>query len=98
MKARANNSVRIIGGEYRSRVLRFPDLPVLRPTPDRVRETLFNWLGQRLDGPCDFGSPVAEVRAQTEVDNHGAGSLLERSRPGVVRTSLACSKPLPLRV
>jgi 16S rRNA (guanine966-N2)-methyltransferase len=50
LKARANNSVRIIGGEYRSRVLRFPDLPGLRPTPDRVRETLFNWLGQRLDG------------------------------------------------
>jgi len=49
-KAKAGNSVRIIGGEYRSRVLHFPDLPGLRPTPDRVRETLFNWLGQRLDG------------------------------------------------
>ncbi|MFN3593559.1 MAG: 16S rRNA (guanine(966)-N(2))-methyltransferase RsmD [Thiobacillaceae bacterium] len=42
--------MRIIGGAWRSRVLRFPDLPGLRPTPDRVRETLFNWLGQRLDG------------------------------------------------
>jgi len=31
-------------------VLRFPDLPDLRPTPDRVRETLFNWLGQDLTG------------------------------------------------
>lgn len=31
-------------------MLRFPDLPGLRPTPNRVRETLFNWLGQRLDG------------------------------------------------
>jgi 16S rRNA (guanine966-N2)-methyltransferase len=30
--------------------VRFPDAPGLRPTPDRVRETLFNWLGQRLDG------------------------------------------------
>ena len=45
-----HNSVRIIGGACRSRVLHFPDLPDLRPTPDRVRETLFNWLGQRLDG------------------------------------------------
>ena len=34
----------------RSRLIRFPDVQGLRPTPDRVRETLFNWLGQRLDG------------------------------------------------
>lgn len=44
------NSVRIIGGQYRRRVLKFPDSEGLRPTPDRVRETLFNWLGQELDG------------------------------------------------
>jgi 16S rRNA (guanine966-N2)-methyltransferase len=44
------NSVRIIGGEFRRRVLKFPDSEGLRPTPDRVRETLFNWLGQELDG------------------------------------------------
>ena len=44
------NRVRIIGGAYRSRILRFPARPGLRPTPDRVRETLFNWLGQDLSG------------------------------------------------
>ena len=44
------NRVRIIGGQWRSRYLRFPALPDLRPTPDRVRETLFNWLGQDLTG------------------------------------------------
>lgn len=44
------NSVRIIGGDYRRRALKFPDSEGLRPTPDRVRETLFNWLGQELDG------------------------------------------------
>ena len=44
------NRVRIIGGEWRSRILTFPPAAALRPTPDRVRETLFNWLGQRLDG------------------------------------------------
>ena len=44
------NSVRIVGGELRRRVIRFPDSEGLRPTPDRVRETLFNWLGQELDG------------------------------------------------
>ncbi len=44
------NRLRIVGGLWRSRVLRFPDAQGLRPTPDRVRETLFNWLGQRLGG------------------------------------------------
>lgn len=44
----AANRVRIIGGRYRRRLLEFPDAGGLRPTPDRVRETLFNWLGQDL--------------------------------------------------
>lgn len=38
------HSVRIIAGAWRGRRISFPDLPGLRPTPDRVRETLFNWL------------------------------------------------------
>jgi len=42
--------VRIIGGVWRRRVVRVPNAAGLRPTPDRVRETLFNWLGQTLDG------------------------------------------------
>ena len=44
------NRVRIIGGQWRSRLVKFPPAAQLRPTPDRVRETLFNWLGQRVDG------------------------------------------------
>lgn len=44
------NRVRIVGGIHRSRILRFPARAGLRPTPDRVRETLFNWLGQDLSG------------------------------------------------
>ncbi|MFA6014173.1 MAG: 16S rRNA (guanine(966)-N(2))-methyltransferase RsmD [Gallionellaceae bacterium] len=44
------NKVRIIGGSHRRRLIEFPDAEGLRPTPDRVRETLFNWLGQTLDG------------------------------------------------
>ena len=44
------NQLRIIGGRWRSREIHFPDADALRPTPDRVRETLFNWLGQSLDG------------------------------------------------
>lgn len=43
-------TLRIIGGNFRRRLLRVPARPGLRPTPDRVRETLFNWLGQTLDG------------------------------------------------
>lgn len=42
--------VRIVGGEWRRRFISFHDAPGLRPTPDAVRETLFNWLGQDLTG------------------------------------------------
>lgn len=42
--------VRIVGGDWKRTPLVVVDAPGLRPTPDRVRETLFNWLGQRLDG------------------------------------------------
>jgi 16S rRNA (guanine966-N2)-methyltransferase len=46
----ARGRVRIIGGEYRRRLIAVAARPELRPTPDRVRETLFNWLGQELRG------------------------------------------------
>lgn len=42
--------LRIIGGTWRGRRLRFPAAADIRPTPDRVRETLFNWLGARTAG------------------------------------------------
>ena len=44
------NQVRIIGGRWKRTLLPVADRPGLRPTPDRVRETLFNWLGQDLAG------------------------------------------------
>jgi 16S rRNA (guanine966-N2)-methyltransferase len=46
----ATNQVRISAGEWRSRLLRFPNVTGLRPTPDRVRQTVFNWLGQDMHG------------------------------------------------
>jgi 16S rRNA (guanine966-N2)-methyltransferase len=49
-QGKGRNRVRIVGGEWRSRIVEFPDAPGLRPTSDRVRETLFNWLGQALHG------------------------------------------------
>src|SRR3954464_15732786 len=47
---RAANEVRIVGGQWNRPRLPVADKPGLRPTPDRVRETLFNWLGQDLEG------------------------------------------------
>lgn len=44
------HTIRIIGGDWKRTPLPVIDLDGLRPTPDRVRETLFNWLGQQLDG------------------------------------------------
>lgn len=46
----AARTLRIIGGTWRGRRLRFPPSPEIRPTPDRVRETLFNWLAGRVPG------------------------------------------------
>ncbi|MEA2118606.1 16S rRNA (guanine(966)-N(2))-methyltransferase RsmD [Halovibrio sp. HP20-50] len=52
--------LRIIGGEFRRRQLPVLNIPGLRPTPDRVRETLFNWLGQQL-----YGQQVLDLFAGT---------------------------------
>ena len=42
--SKSNNQLRIIGGEWKRRILPFANIDGLRPTPDRVRETVFNWL------------------------------------------------------
>lgn len=47
--AQAPGQIRIIGGIWRKTVLNVPHFPGLRPTPQRVRETVFNWLGQKMD-------------------------------------------------
>lgn len=44
------NQIRIIGGQWRGRKLSFPDAKGLRPTSDRVRETVFNWLASHIGG------------------------------------------------
>lgn len=48
--ASGQGSLRIIGGDWRGRRLQFPELPGLRPSADRVRETVFNWLAPRIMG------------------------------------------------
>ena len=49
-KSVKSNQIRINAGVWRSRLLKFPDVEGLRPTPERVRITVFNWLGQDLTG------------------------------------------------
>lgn len=49
-KEKSGGRIRIIGGKWRSRKISFREAPGLRPTGDRIRETLFNWLGINIDG------------------------------------------------
>jgi len=75
MAKKSGNRLRIIGGQWRSRFLPFPDVEGLRPTTDRVRETLFNWLQ-----PVVHGAAVLDVFAGSgalgfEALSRGAGSL-----------------------
>jgi len=72
----APNRVRIIGGQYRRRLLEFPDSAGLRPTPDRVRETLFNWLGQDLPGWACLDLFAGSGALGFEAASRGAGRVV----------------------
>lgn len=78
-----NNAVRIIGGQWRSRRLAFPPIPGLRPTPDRVRETLFNWLAPVIHGARCLdvfaGSGAMGFEALSRGAHHAV--FLDASRP-----------------
>jgi 16S rRNA (guanine(966)-N(2))-methyltransferase RsmD len=73
--------VRIVGGQWRSRLLEVTAAQGLRPTPDRVRETLFNWLGQDLDGEHCLDLFAGSGILGFEAASRGAGAvvLVERS-------------------
>ncbi len=77
------NRVRIIGGDWRSRTLNFPNQAGLRPTPDRVRETLFNWLGQTLYGKTCLDLFAGSGALGFEALSRGAKQLVmvEQNRP-----------------
>lgn len=83
--AGASNQVRIIAGAYRRRLLRFPDADGLRPTPDRVRETLFNWLGQELHGLSCLDLFAGSGALGFEAASRGASSvvMLDAARPAL---------------
>jgi 16S rRNA (guanine966-N2)-methyltransferase len=51
-KVNLSNKVRVIGGKWRGRKIPFTDVKSLRPTPCRIRETLFNWLAPIIRGSC----------------------------------------------
>jgi 16S rRNA (guanine966-N2)-methyltransferase len=75
-------ALRIVGGKYRSRLLRVPARPGLRPTPDRVRETLFNWLGQDLTGLACLDLFAGSGALGFEAASRGAArvALVEKDR------------------
>ena len=74
--------VRVIGGVWRSRLLTVIDLPGLRPTTDRVRETVFNWLGQDLSGlRClDLFAGTGALGFEAASRNAQAVVLLEKDK------------------
>jgi 16S rRNA (guanine966-N2)-methyltransferase len=84
---RQANQVRIVGGCWRGRKLAFADLPGLRPTPDRVRETLFNWLAPVIEGSRCLDLFAGSGALGFEAASRGAAEvvLVERE-PVAVKT------------
>jgi len=75
-KGPSSHEVRIIGGQWRRTRLKVLDKPGLRPTPDRVRETLFNWLGQDLSGWRCVDAFAGTGVLGLEAASRGAGHVL----------------------
>lgn len=79
--------MRIVGGEWRSRIITLPDRTDLRPTPDRVRETVFNWLGQDLTGQTCLDLFAGSGAMGFEAASRGAAEVvMVESNPQVVNT------------
>ena len=88
LPANNRNRVRIIGGQWRSRVLQFPDGPGLRPTPDRVRETLFNWLQLRIHGARCLDLFAGSGALGLEALSRGAASVVALETSTAAATAL----------
>ncbi|MEO6800297.1 MAG: 16S rRNA (guanine(966)-N(2))-methyltransferase RsmD, partial [Rhodanobacter sp.] len=67
--------IRIIGGSLRNSRLQVPDLPGLRPTPERVRETLFNWLAPIIEGARCLDVCAGTGALGIEACSRGAASV-----------------------
>ena len=70
------NQFRIIGGQWRRRRLKFPELPGIRPSPDRVRETLFNWLMHEIPGKRCLDMFAGSGALGLEALSRGAASVV----------------------
>ena len=81
--------MRIIGGVWRSRLLTVIDLPGLRPTTDRIRETLFNWLGQDLTGLHCLDLFAGTGALGFEAASRGADEVVLLERDKKAHASLA---------
>ena len=89
-----SGEVRIIGGQWKRTKLAVPDRPGLRPTPDRVRETLFNWLGQNLNGCHCLDAFAGTGALGLEAASRGADNvtLIESDAGLVKRLQDTCQK------
>ena len=85
------NSVRIIGGQWRGRRIGFPAAAALRPTPDRVRETLFNWLQGSLAGARCLDLFAGSGALGLEALSRGAAEVVFVERDPVVASALAAN-------
>ncbi len=88
MRRTRPNTVRIVGGLWRSRILEFPDAVDLRPSPDRVRETLFNWLGRDLSGMVCLDLFAGSGALGFEALSRGAASVIMVEKNPVVLRAL----------
>ncbi|MEO5882232.1 MAG: 16S rRNA (guanine(966)-N(2))-methyltransferase RsmD [Caldimonas sp.] len=84
--------VRIIGGQWKRSKLPVADRPGLRPTPDRVRETLFNWLGQDLSGWRCLDAFAGSGALGFEAASRGAVEVLLLERDPALLAQLAANK------
>ncbi len=82
-KKRPGGNVRIIGGELRSRKISFPDAAGLRPSADRVRETLFNWLQMAIPAARVLDLFAGSGALGFEAASRGASSvvMVEKAKP-----------------
>ena len=92
MRAAAAHEVRIIGGQWKRSKLPVADRPGLRPTPDRVRETLFNWLGQDLTGWRCLDAFAGSGALGFEAASRGAAEVVLLERDPALVASLQASR------
>ncbi len=88
-RATRARELRIIGGTWRGRRFRFPPSAEIRPTPDRVRETLFNWLASRVSGARCLDLFAGSGALGLEALSRGAAEVVFVERDGAAARELS---------